>query len=616
MLYVGRCVIVEAPPTKGRIMSTSTRSSALAALAASTRSLAHAGRTASVASDHQRAPLARREDVDDSSSLEIAQGPLRSSSDRGSREAETHLDVRGAGRSVRGRQILEAVTFTARRGEVVAIAGGSGAGKSTLLELLAGRHGADQGVVAIDGRAIDPADATVGYVPQDDIVHGSLPLLRTLEYAAALRLRVDRAEERRALARRVLAAVGLSEHLDTRVESLSGGQRKRACIAVELLGDPELFLLDEPTSGLDPATAASLLDLLHELAARGATVVLTTHAPSDLDRCDRIVFLAPGGRHVFTGTADEARACFGVRHLADAYEKLAASPSVEGASVAESTQRGRTAVDATGPPVRRPGWLWQWTASSARTAELIVRNRLTLAILIGSPVFVIAMLAAVFRPGSFDAAQPLGAAQLVFWVVFSAFFFGLTYGLLQVVTERDVFRRERDAGLRPGAYLAAKMTVLAPFLAMVDAAMLWVLDQNRQLPVQSTGHALRLWGALIAVSSAALLVGLAASALVCSASQATLALPMLCFPQVLFAGAIVPVNEMALPGRVLSAGLVGRWGFESFGRLAGLGEVRAGSWSTAGFATTFTGSAVDGVVVLGAIALIAWAATDWSLRTN
>ena len=572
----------------------STSSSALAALAARTRAVAGSAGSGPVGSVGSTTP------VDEPRS---DPGPL--------------LEVIGAGRSVDGKQILEAVTFSAHRGEVVAIAGGSGAGKSTLLELLAGRHVASRGSVSVDRRGVDPTDSGIGYVPQDDIVHGSLPLLRTLEYAAALRLGVDGVDARRSMARRALAAVGLSDHLDTRVSALSGGQRKRACIAVELLGDPDLFLLDEPTSGLDPATSAALLELLHELARRGTTVVITTHAPSDLDRCDRIVFLAPGGRHVFTGTADEARSRFGVRLLADAYVELPDAPSLDDRHFTDDTAKPRRAADrTTDRSRRRPGWVRQWVASTARTAELIVRNRLTLAILIGSPVFIIAMLAAVFRPGSFDASQPLGAAQLVFWVVFSAFFFGLTYGLLQIVTERDVFRRERDAGLRSGAYVVAKVTVLVPFLALVDAAMLWVLDRNRQLSLSTMEESLRLWGALTAVSCAALVVGLATSALVRTASQATLALPMLCFPQVLFAGAIVPVSEMAAPGRILSAGLVGRWGFESFGRIAGLGRVQPGGWSTPGFAATFTGSALDGVIVLGIITGVAWVVTLWSLRTG
>ena len=532
-----------------------------------------------------------------------------------------HLDVRDIGRDVAGTTIVSGVSFTARRGEVIAIAGGSGAGKSTLLDLIAGRFRPDRGSMLVDGHHVGSGRIACGYVPQDDIVHGDLPLLRTLEYAAALRIGAAPPMERRAAVLRALDAVGLSDHVHTRTGSLSGGQRKRACIAVELLTSPELFLLDEPTSGLDPATAAELLTCLHDLAALGTTVVLTTHAPSDLDRCDRVVLLAPGGRHVFTGSADAARRRFGVTHLADAYALLGEAPSIEpvvsdDGGVAPAPTEAPDSRQADGRTATRPGWLRQWTASTARTAELVTRNRLTLAILLGSPVFVIAMLAAVFRPGTVDTTQPAGAAQMVFWVVFSAFFFGLTYGLLQIVTEREIFRRERAAGLRVGAYVASKATVLAPFLAVVDVAMLWVLDRAGQLPSTSIGGSARLWGVLALVSLAALGIGLAASALVRNASQATLALPMLCFPQVLLAGAIVPTSEMALPGRMLSATLVGRWGFEAFGRVFGLGHVDPSRWPSPGHAVTFDGSATTAVVVLIAIGATAIGTTVAALRNG
>jgi ABC-type multidrug transport system ATPase subunit len=546
-------------------------------------------------------------------------------------EATSHLAVRGLGRQVDGRPILEPVWFTADRGEVVGIAGGSGAGKSTLLDLIAGTSTADVGTLLVDGRPRDACSTTCGYVPQDDIIHGDLPLGRSLGHAAALRLSGTDAATRRRRVHVSLDTVGLDSHADVRVGSLSGGQRKRACIAAELLAEPELFLLDEPTSGLDPASAADLMDQLHSLAHRGATVVLTTHSPADLDRCDRVVLLAPGGRHVFTGSAAEMRAHFDVDDIADAYAHLDRAPSLdppgddapagrnEPVQTPPSLQRGSRS---SGHPVGRDrspaphGFRWarQWAASTVRTAELVVRNRLALSIMLGSPVFVIGMLAALFRPGTIGSAQPAGAVHVVFWVVFSAFFFGLTYGLLQIVAEREIFRRERAAGLRVSAYLAAKVTVLGPFLAAVDLAMLAVLEQTGQLPTSSAEGMLGLGAVLVAVSTAALAVGLAASALVMTASQATLALPMLCFPQVLFAGAVVPVSEMAAVGRALSAGLVGRWGFESFGRALGLGAVDEGAWPAAGFAITFDGSAATGIVALTAITVAGLGVAGAALR--
>ena len=136
----------------------------------------------------------------------------------------------------------------------------------------------------------------IGYVPQDDIIHLALPLARTLRYAAALRAvpgaSVDDVLRTLELAGRSLVPVG----------QLSGGERKRASIASELLAGPALFFLDEPTSGLDPARGAELMRTLRALAEAGTTVVLTTHNPSDADRCDKVAVLAAGGRLAFFGT--------------------------------------------------------------------------------------------------------------------------------------------------------------------------------------------------------------------------------------------------------------------------------------------------------------------------
>lgn len=530
-----------------------------------------------------------------------------------------HLRVMGVARTVDdGTTILEPVSFTADRGEVVAIAGGSGAGKSSLLDLIAGVRPIETGRVLVDGRALTAETGThhCGYVPQDDIVHLDLSLARTLHHAADLRLG-DRVPARRAqVVARTVARVGLTDHLSTRVGSLSGGQRKRTCIAAELLDEPELFVLDEPTSGLDPASAADLMEQLRHLASGGATVVMTTHAPADLDRCDRIVFLAPGGRHVFTGSPAETRAHFGVEHLHEVYPLLDAigATATSDDHVVDPPHAAAPWISPWISPSRPVGWVRQWRVVTVRTAELFVRNRLTAAILIGSPVMVIAMLAALFRPGALDVSQPASAAHVVFWIVFSAFFFGLTYGLLQIVTERAVVVRERAAGLRVGAYVAGKATVLVPFLAVVDAVMLWVLDLSGQLPRTDAADLGRLWGTLTLVSIAALGVGLLASALVRTPAQATLALPMLCFPQVLFAGAIVPVSEMAVPGRLLSTVLVGRWGFEALGRTLGIGAGTLEEPARGGVAASFDGPAGPGLAMLVAIAGITLGMTVRALR--
>jgi ABC-type multidrug transport system ATPase subunit len=527
----------------------------------------------------------------------------------------TSIAVDRVRRSTRGKTILEPVSFGAQPGEIVAIAGSSGAGKTTLLNIMAGLVTPSAGDVYVNDTPVGPAglSARVGYVPQDDIVHADLSLRRTLSYAAELRLSGLDPDARRSLVDRTLTRLGLLGCAETRVGSLSGGQRKRVSIGVELLAEPDVFVLDEPTSGLDPVSADEVMRQLRRLAADGATIIITTHAPADIGRCDRVVFLAGGGRQMFTGSITDALAWFGVDDVEGIYACLETAPRQQTAPIAPHPTPSANAEPAPSKPV---GWARQWWATTRRTAEMLVRNRLTMAILVGSPVMVIAMMAALFQPGVFDnpAADPSSAVQVVFWVVFNACFFGLTYGLLQIITERPIVDREQAAGLRPGAYVAAKTTVLLPFLALVDGAMLWVLSSAGQLPALGLGEGIALWATLVLVSAAALGVGLLASAGVRNAAQATLALPMLCFPQVLFAGAIVPVTDMTPVGRALSTVLAGRWGFDSFSRTLGMGDrLGIATWSN-GLHDTFSGSPTTGAFVLAVMAVATAGVTAHVLR--
>jgi ABC-type multidrug transport system ATPase subunit len=504
------------------------------------------------------------------------------------------IDVRELSQRVRVRTrgeltVLDAASFTVSAGELVAIVGPSGAGKTTLLEAIAGIAPATSGTVHFDGidvyANLGSFRSALGYVPQDDIIHAELPLQRTLRYAARLRLPSSaRATEIDDAVHDAIDAVGLTEHADVPVGSLSGGQRKRASIAVELLTEPHVFFLDEPTSGLDPVTSAELVARLRQLADRSATVVFTTHSVEDLAQCDRIVFMTRGGRVGFVGTLDEALEQFGVGSVADLYRRLL---DLNGASYVPGTTAAVPTPDARPRDViRRPvaSALTQWGVLTRRTLETFVRNRLTLAILVGSPALVIAMFAVLFRPGAFDLQDPSPSSMVMigFWVVFAAFFFGLTYGLLQICAERAILRRESFVGLRLGAYVASKVTILVPFLLFVVVAMLGVLRVLDRLPSRPLSTYASLTVGLLLCAIAALGVGLLTSAIVGNVAQATLALPMLCFPAVLFSGAILPVHLMASAGAALSVAIPTRWAFEALGRDLGARQILAKGGSPLG----------------------------------
>lgn len=522
-----------------------------------------------------------------------------------------------------GTTTLGPVSLTLPAGRLTAIAGGSGAGKTTLLDVMAGvrRPSGGSTHVGADRTAAHALAGTgrVGVVPQDDIIHRELPLRRTLLHAARLRLARPR-PELEARVDDILARLDLARRGGVRVGALSGGQRKRASIAVELLTDPEVLFLDEPTSGLDPVSAAEVVSTLRHLAAQGVTVVMTTHDPAQLDAADVVVFLAPGGRLAFAGPPVEARRYFHVTDLAAVYPLLADPSAAAGWTARWAGAARPVGSTAPTPPSRplapsrpRPNALRQWAVLTRRSAEVVAHNRLTLAVLLGSPALVIAMMTVLFQPDAFgppsdgSGTSTIGPAQTVFWIAFAGFFFGLTYGLLQIVGERAILRRERFGGLDPAAYVASKVALLLPVLAAVDVALLVVLRLLGRLPEADGATYAALAAALLLESLAALLLGLATSAAVADAAQATLALPMLCFPQVLFAGAVVPVAQMALPGRAISYGMATRWTFESLGRSLEVNHLTG----PGPHAAAFSGPAASGWAVLAALAmagaLAAWA---------
>ena len=499
------------------------------------------------------------------------------------------IDLRDVSQQVRtGELILHGISLSIGRGELVAIIGGSGTGKTTLLDTMCGLRPPAAGQVHRDGE-----QGRHGYVPQDDIIHLTLPLRRTLGYTAGLRLPAGTTPGQAEQAvTDVLKALELADRADLPVGRLSGGQRKRASIAAELLTRPGVFFLDEPTSGLDPARGAELMRTLRQLASEGTTVVLTTHNPLDAERCDKIAVLAEHGYLAFFGSPEQACAYFGAGSISEIYERLAGPDPAEawGRRFAEFTHAearpspsppSAEAASASGP-LRGVGSVRQWLLLTRRNAEILARSRLTLAILLGSPVLVLAMFVVLFKPHAFGPGVPSPGAtvMILFWVAFGGFFFGLTYGLLQICTEFAVLRRERFVGLRAGPYVLAKVAVLLPLLAAVDAAFLVVLRALGRLP--GAGDYGAVFGILLLSSAAALGLGLLISAAVSEPAQATIAMPMVCFPQVLFVGAILPVPVMAVVGRWISYAMSNRWAFEGLGHSLGVNRLWADGGSALG----------------------------------
>jgi ABC-type multidrug transport system ATPase subunit len=357
--------------------------------------------------------------------------------------------------------LLKNVSFSARPGTVTAIIGPSGAGKSTLAKLVAGAAQPTVGAVTLDGHDIHTHFGSlrtrIGMVPQDDLVHRHLTVEQALGYAAEWRLPPDATkEDRRRAVARVLDELELTEHARTRVDKLSGGQRKRASVAMELLTGASLLILDEPTSGLDPALDRQVMSTLRRLADAGRVVLVVTHSLTYLHMCDQVLLMAPGGKVAFCGPPEGIGQAMGTTDWADIFTKVSSEPDTVNGElmVRESAAAAAAHAPPASPPARsrQTGLLRQLSTVARRQVRLILTDRGYLVFLALLP-FVLGALTLIV-PGSagLGVADPRGdapsePAQILMLLNTSAVFMGVALTIRDLVGERAIFRREQSVGL-------------------------------------------------------------------------------------------------------------------------------------------------------------------------
>jgi ABC-type multidrug transport system ATPase subunit/CRP-like cAMP-binding protein len=506
------------------------------------------------------------------------------------------IDASGLCRDVKGgKRILHDVGLTILPGELVALVGGSGAGKSTLLDALSGVRPATSGQVLYDGRDyyanLPLYRKALGYVPQDDIIHTDLPLRRTLLHAA--RLRLPPGTSKAQLDSRVdsaLEQLGLIGQADTKVSSVSGGQRKRCSIGVELLTQPSVFFLDEPTSGLDPATDAQMMRLLRSLADAGDTVLVTTHATKNVMLCDKVVFLARGGHLAFVGPPAQALVYFQTESFDEIYERIADEElpavwaerfqaSMASEQVRQQALSGASSALGSGSPPSGGRGPWralresvhQYRVLSAREADINFHSKAVLAPLVAQPIIMTVLLLALFPSGVFGDADNLSRPlQLVLLLTFTSYIVGLLSSVLSIVKEAPIFLRERLVGIGVTPYVLSKVTFLGPAVLVRAVFMVLVLRLTNRLPSASWSFYWPLLVTTALVGLAAMTVGLMTSAVARTSQQATDFLSIWIMPQVLFSGALFAVPTMNIVGRWIADLTVTRWAFEAGANDTGL----------------------------------------------
>jgi ABC transport system ATP-binding/permease protein len=504
--------------------------------------------------------------------------------------------------------LLNNVSLPIEPGQFVAFVGGSGAGKSTMLRALLGIEPTTAGTVYLNGDDLaanfNIYRSLIGYVPQSDIVHTNLRVREVLYYAAKLRLPKD--ADINGVIDRTLDQVELTARQNTLVKSLSGGQLKRVSIAVELLADPKLFFLDEPTSGLDPGLDKKMMQLLRKLADEGRTVVLVTHATSNITMCDRVAFMGLGGNLCYFGPPTAAMEFFEIESgdFADIYIQLETIDDVMNQSdrFHSSEYCQNYVVDrlslpkegrrlATVPPQATKASLLQQTILLIkRYVQLIQRDRVYLALsLLTAPIGVLLVYLAtkditvdpqevmsvtnpVLHP--FEGLRDVNLAALVVKILFvftcAGIWVGLAASLQEIVKESAIYLRERLVNLRLFAYVGSKVLTLGGLALMqtllitITVLLCFYQPSDQSLLPWFLGLPITTFLTILASIS----LGLMVSASVKNSAQSNSALPLILLPQIIFSGVLFEVDKGLV--KIISWLTIGRWSIGAYGSLVNL----------------------------------------------
>lgn len=492
-----------------------------------------------------------------------------------SEQGALRLDAEAVAMRVGSKQILAETTLSVQPGELVAFIGESGSGKTTLLKALAGVTSPTSGTVSVNGEPVSSRLTDIGYLPQDEIVHPALSVRESLRYSARLRLPADtREEEISATVTRALDELGLQAHADTRIGSLSGGQRKRVGLATEILSRPSLLFLDEPTTGLDPGLESRMMALLRELAGKSRAVIVVTHATKSLGLCDRLVVMGRGGLLCFQGSPDEALEFFGVDGYDDIYPTLEDRKPAEwqhrffsaNPAALSSTGAADGAVPPHVPRRARASILQQSRILIARYGRLFLRDRRNVVILLAQiPVLGLAIAGlfkiAVFHRPSSDAGQ---AVKLTFLLLVTTVWVGMIDASREIIKEKSVFAREHSVGVRMTAYLTSKAVVLF-ILAAIQSLALTAIVLVFQPLHSHLGVYITVLAIVVLTAFAAVAMGLLVSGVVRNQDQATSFIPLVLIPQLFFGGSIVATAQMSAPLRAITKIVVTQWSYAGLG---------------------------------------------------
>lgn len=477
------------------------------------------------------------------------------------------------------REISSHVSMHVKPSEFVAFVGGSGAGKTTFMKCISGVDTPTSGVVLLNGENLyenyENLKSNIGYVPQEDIVYSNLTLHDMLKYTAKLRMPENSTKkERMQRIKEVLEIVQLTEFENSYIRQLSGGQRKRASIAVELIADPSLFFLDEPTSGLDPDTERSVMKTLQKMSKMGKTIILVTHNTLNLNLCDKVAFFGKGGHLCFYGKPQEALDFFGVDDFVDIYtllnenmeewyEKFTAIYGKETSNNVEVKKSNKVIH-------KKKSFIKQLITLIRRYIKLIANDVQQLILLFAQAPIVAVLLTIVATEDLYSSYDDTKA--ILFSLGCASIWLGLMNSVQEICKEKVILQKEHMSDLKLPTYLLSKFIVQG-LLAFIQAIIMVFIFQKI---VGSSSYSILIdsyWDIQIICFLSILCsssLGLCVSAIVKNSNIAMSIIPLILVPQLLFSGMLFKLEGIA---DFVSNFILCRWSVEGLGTSVNLNEL-------------------------------------------
>lgn len=499
---------------------------------------------------------------------------------------EVSFTIRKDGEDV---PLVDRVSIRVPKGHFMAIVGPSGCGKTTLLKTIAGLNPESGGSLHWDARDLskegDFSPSEIGYVPQFSIAYDPLTVDESIEAATRLRVRCRDTEELDHRIDKVLEETGLGPISDRQVKVLSGGQKRRLGLAMELVSDPKLLLCDEVTSGLDPRSEREIVRLLHDLSRKDGRIVLSvTHSLAHLELYDSILVLHEG-RVAFHGPPEQVTHYFSVSDTEEVYPRLATQPSERWHASWEKHReayqkmmdKNRNLLISSGglhvpaeteeeeaEGVRQPGFFSQFATLLSRRWRIFFRDRgqvfLQLAIILCFPILVTIFsdkasgnirrfsdtrqserveIEERIKVGSDQAKVGSAISGIIMFQVVLLSLMGSNNSAREIAGERPIYEKEKFGGLRPSAYLASKVAFLACLVIGQSLWMAFFVNAFGSFRGDFVQHA----GFLLLVNAAMTAICLAISSLMRTAEQASLLSIYLVGFQLPLSGAVLALPE-------------------------------------------------------------------------